>query len=122
MRRRVVLGILLASLVVAATSWAQDWSRRLAERGPATLVVGAVFTVASPPAILWGAVRGRPVRLAACRLGHGLKMLAASVVVLPAGLLVSPFHYRRLPSAWMDALVDSMQEDYCSRPLTSVLP
>jgi hypothetical protein len=27
-----------------------------------------------------------------------------------------------LPDAWMDGIVDAAQEDYCSRPLTSLLP
>jgi hypothetical protein len=101
---------------------APDTSRRLAERGPPTLVVGALFTLAAPPALLIAMVRGQPLRLAACRLEHGLIMVGASVVVLPTGLLLAPFHWQRLPGAWMDGVVDAVQEDYCSRPVTTVLP
>lgn len=97
-------------------------SQRLAERGPATLVVGTLFTLTSPPALFFGRLRGQPVQLHACRLGHGLKMLAAGSVLLPAGLLVAPFDYERLPDGWMDGVVDAFQEDYCTRPVGSIFP
>ena len=76
----------------------------------------------SPPSMLIGAVRGRSIRLQACRFGHGLKMVGSGAILLPAGLLVAPLHYRTLPAAWMDGVVDAAQEDYCSRPITSVFP
>ena len=118
---------LLAAIAVVGVAFctglaASDTSRRLAERGPPTLVVGMLFTVSAPPALLLGAVRGQPLRLAACRLEHGLIMVGASALVLPAGLLLAPLHWERLPGAWMDGVVDAVQEDYCSRPVSAVLP
>ena len=95
---------------------------RLAERGPATFVVGMMFTLASPFALARSAVTGGRMALHACRLGHGVKMLAAGALTLPAGLLVSPFDAKRLPDGWMDGVVDAFQEDYCTRPLASVYP
>jgi hypothetical protein len=122
MRPRFVLAP-LAALCLAGGSAADDAPLdRLAERGPTTLVVGTMFTVASPPAMLVGAARGTSVRLPACRLGHGVKMIAFGAVALPFGLLVSPFDLERLPDAWMDGVVDAMQEDYCTRPPGAVFP
>ena len=95
---------------------------RLAERGPATFVVGLAFTLASPLALVRGTVTGGRVALHACRLGHGVKMLAAGALTLPAGLLVSPFDAKHLPDGWMDGVVDAFQEDYCTRPLRAVYP
>lgn len=95
---------------------------RLAERGPSTAVVGTMFTLASPPAMLAGALRGRSVRLSACRFGHGVKMIAIGVPALPLGLLFAPFDVKRLPDAWMDGVVDAMQEDYCMRPPDALFP
>jgi hypothetical protein len=74
---------------------------RLAERGPSTLLVGTMFTISAPPALLVGAATGG---------------------FLPAGLLVAPFDWQRLPGAWMDGVVDAQQEDYCTRPFGAVLP
>lgn len=53
---------------------------------------------------------------------HGLKMIAAGALLLPAGLLLAPFDWQRLPAGWMDGVVDAFQEDYCTRPATTVLP
>ena len=113
---------IVAGLVSPTTARGATAAQRLSERGPSTLLVGTVFTLASPPSMIMGAVSNGPVLLHACRLGHGVKMLATSAVLLPAGLLVSPFNFNRLPAGWLDGLVDAMQEDYCSRPLISVYP
>ena len=96
--------------------------RRLAERGPPTFLVGGIFTLMSPPRIVVNGLRRRSIRLPACQLGHGVEMLVAGTVLLPAGLVLAPFVPQNLPGAWMDGLVDAMQEDYCTRPLASVLP
>ena len=118
--------LLVALLMVGATHCpalvSADTSRRLAERGPSALLVGALFTVSSPPSMLISAVRRQSTQLSGCRLMHGLTMLAASPVLVPAGLLMAPLHPRELPAAWFDGVVDAFQEDYCTRPLSSVLP
>jgi hypothetical protein len=111
--------VLLLGVPPAASSSA---SERLAQRGPPTLAVGTLFTVSSPFAMLAGAFRGGRVAVHACRFGHGLKMIVAGAVLLPAGLLAAPFHPEGLPGGWMDGVVDAFQEDYCTRPLTSVYP
>lgn len=116
------IAALVVGLALYAGAGASDLSRRLAERGPSTLLVGTLFTVISPPSLVVAAVRGQSLRQPACRFGHGLKMVAASVVVLPAGLALAPLHLRRLPGAWLDGLVDALQEDYCSRPIAAVFP
>lgn len=94
----------------------------LSERGPSTFLVGAVFTLASPVSLAVGAVTGGRVKIHACRFGHGLVMVPAGAVLLPLGLLASPFNARRLPDAWLDGAMESFEEDACSRPLTSVIP
>ena len=109
-------------LAVAPPARGETSFQRLAERGPATFVVGVMFTLASPFAMARGAVTDGRVALHACRLGHGVKMLAAGALTLPAGLLVAPFDAKRLPDGWMDGVVDAFQEDYCTRPLTSLYP
>jgi hypothetical protein len=109
-------------LAVARPAGAETSLQRLAERGPATFVVGLMFTLASPFALARGAVTNGRVALHACRLGHGVKMLAAGAVTLPAGLLVAPLDAKRLPDGWMDGVVDAFQEDYCTRPLGAVYP
>jgi len=117
----LVLALLACGVFTPAAS-ASSFVARLAERGPATFVVGMMFTLSSPVAMARGAVTGGRVALHACRLGHGVKMLAAGVLTLPAGLLVAPFDAKRLPDGWMDGVVDAFQEDYCTRPLTSLYP
>lgn len=97
-------------------------ARRVAERGPPTLLIGVAFTVSAPLGLMSRVARGRAPALPACRLGHGLKMTAAGALLLPAGLLLAPFHFGRLPAAWMDTAVDAAQEDYCTRPFMAVLP
>lgn len=121
-RRGVVVAALLACVAPASGASASSFVSRLAERGPATFVVGMMFTLSSPVAMARGAVTGGRVALHACRLGHGIKMLAAGALTLPAGLLVSPFDAKHLPDGWMDGVVDAFQEDYCTRPLTSLYP
>lgn len=118
----LVIAALVAALALYPGGASSDQSRRLAERGPSTLVVGALFAVTAPPALVIAAWRGQSLRLSACRLGHGLTMLGASAVVLPAGLILAPLHWRRLPGAWLDGVVDAVQEDYCTRPVTAILP
>jgi hypothetical protein len=117
-----VLGVATALVIAAAAVQGEASVRRLAERGPPTLVVGGLFTVASPPLLVAATLRGQSARLHACRLGHGLKMLVAGTVLLPAGLVLAPLAHEMLPGAWMDGLVDAFQEDYCTRPLTAVMP
>jgi hypothetical protein len=120
---RFVVAMALVAAVAALPSEAAatDATRRLAERGPSTLVVGTLFTVSSPLSLLLAAVRGG-ARVPACRLGHGVKMLVAGTLTAPVGLLLSPFYFRSVPAAWMDGVVDAMQEDYCSRPFAAILP
>jgi hypothetical protein len=118
----LVIAALVAGLALYPGVATSDLSRRLAERGPSTLIVGALFAVSAPPALLIEALRGQSLRLSACRLGHGLTMLGASAVVLPASLILAPLYWRHLPGAWLDGVVDAVQEDYCTRPLTAVLP
>lgn len=122
MRRRVLPGLLLAALLAAPASSVASTTQRLAEGGPSTFAVGLAFTLMSPFKLAWGAVSGGRVALHACRFGHGLKMLGAGAVLLPAGLVVAPFEAGRLPDAWMDGVVDAFQEDYCTRPPRSILP
>ncbi len=117
----IVAGFLAWSALPPAAA-ASSFVSRLAERGPATFVVGAMFTLASPFAMARSALTGGRVALHACRLGHGVKMLAAGTLTLPAGLLASPFDAQRLPDGWMDGVVDAFQEDYCTRPIASVYP
>ena len=119
--RRLLVAVVLA-VTTAVSAAGSTSSERLAERGPATLVVGTIFTLTSPPALFLGRVRGQPVALHACRFGHGVKMLAAGAALLPAALLAAPFDYHRLPDGWMDGVVDAFQEDYCTRPVGSILP
>ena len=109
-------------LVLNSPAAAADLSRRLAERGPATLLVGTVFTLSATPALALGALQRKALHLPACRLGHGVKMVVAGAVVAPAGFLLSPMDYNRLPDAWLDGLGDAFQEDYCTRPFDAVLP
>jgi hypothetical protein len=122
MRRRLPPALLAALSLACGSASAATQLDRLVERGPPTVVVGTLFVLGSPPAMLAGALRGRSVRLPACRFGHGMKMVAVGAVALPFGLLVSPFHLGRLPDAWMDAVVDAVQEDYCARPPGAVFP
>src|SRR5438309_615217 len=107
----VVVIVAVTALAFFPGVAASDTVRRLAERGPPTLIVGTLFALGSPPALLLAVVRGHPLRLSACRLGHGLKMIGASAVVLPAGLLLAPLAWQRLPGAWLDGVVDAVQED-----------
>ena len=117
-----VLAVGVAVVVLTTAVRGHAAVQRVAERGPAALIVGGIFTIASPPVILVNAVRRQSVRLQACRFGHGVKMLIAGTVLLPAGLVLSPFDLGGVPGGWMDGIVDAMQEDYCTRPLASVLP
>jgi hypothetical protein len=116
-----VVTIVTCVLVAAGTAQASVVTR-IAERGPATFLVGTGFTLISPISAMASAVRGQSAALPLCRFGHGLKMVAAGAVLLPTGLLLIPFDLDRLPSAWLDGIVDSQQEDYCTRPFTAVLP
>lgn len=118
----VRIGVVAALVALGTAVRGEATMRRVAERGPATLVVGGAFTAASPPLMLLALARGGNVGLQACRLGHGVKMLAAGVVLLPAGLALAPLERGNLPDAWLDGIVDAFQEDYCTRPLTAVLP
>jgi len=118
----LLIAVVVAALALYRGAASSDLSRRLAERGPSALLVGTLFAVSAPPALVIEAVRGQSLRLSACRLEHGLAMLGASVVVLPAGLILAPLHWQRLPGTWLDGVVDAVQEDYCTRPLTAVLP
>jgi aryl-alcohol dehydrogenase-like predicted oxidoreductase len=125
--KRMVVRLVVAAVLVAtvaalpAKGVAAEFTQRLAERGPSTLAVGTLFTVASPLSLLLAPVRGG-ARQSACRLGHGAKMLVAGALAAPVGLLLSPFYFRSVPAAWMDGVVDAMQEDYCSRPCGAILP
>lgn len=114
--------VLAVVFLIPCPSGALTRTQRLAERGPSTLVVGTIFTLSSPPSFLAAAVTDRPLGLHACRFGHGVKMIGAGAIPLPAGLVAAPFDRRRLPAGWMDGVVDAFQEDYCTRPATSVLP
>ncbi len=120
--RALVVAALLTSVVSCQTVTGGDVARRVAERGPSALIVGAIFLIASPPGAAISAYRRQPVDLQLCRLGHGLEMIAASVVTVPAGVVLAPFYWRSIPGSWLDGVVDAFQEDYCTRPVTSVLP
>ena len=119
---RRALATLAAVLLVATPASASTGIERLSERGPPAFAVGLLFTLASPFAMAYGAATGGRVALHACRLGHGVKMLAGGVVLLPAGLLASPFHLEAVPGGWMDGMVEAFQEDTCTRPLGSFYP
>ena len=118
----LAVAALLTTVVSCQAVPGSDVARRVAERGPSALIVGAIFLIASPPGVAIGAYRGQPVDLQLCRLGHGLEMIAASVVTVPAGVVLAPFYWRSIPASWLDGIVDAFQEDYCTRPVTSVLP
>jgi hypothetical protein len=112
----------LIACVVAAGAAHAGIVERLSERGPTTPVVGALFALTAPIGAVVSASSGASPRLAGCRFGHGLKMLATGAVILPVGLVLAPFNLGRIPAGWMDGVVDAFQEDYCSRPAASLLP
>jgi hypothetical protein len=122
MLQRSLVLLALASLLAAPAAQADSAARKLAHRGPSTFAVGLAFTVLSPFKLAWDAATGGRPKLQACRFGHGVKMLVGGAVLLPAGLLVSPFQAEGLPDAWMDGVIDAYQEDYCARPVGSILP
>lgn len=122
MLRRSLVFLALASLLAAPAAQADSAARKLAQRGPSTFAVGLAFTVLSPFKLAWDAATGGRPKLQACRFGHGVKMLVGGAVLLPAGLLVSPFQAEGLPDAWMDGVIDAYQEDYCLRPAGAILP
>ncbi len=122
MVRRSLVFLALASLLAAPAAQADSAARKLAQRGPSTFAVGLAFTVLSPFKLAWDAATGGRPKLQACRFGHGVKMLVGGAVLLPAGLLVSPFQAEGLPDAWMDGVIDAYQEDYCLRPAGAILP
>jgi hypothetical protein len=120
--KRWSLCLALPAVLLAAPTRASTAVERLSERGPATFAVGTMFTLAAPPALLIGAATGGRVGIHACRFGHGLKMLAAGTVLLPVGLLAAPFNRDGVPHGWLDGVVESVQEDYCTRPLGAFYP
>ncbi len=122
MLRRGVILLALASFLVAPAAQADSAARKLAHRGPSTFAVGLAFTLLSPFKLVWDAATGGRPKLQACRFGHGVKMLVGGAVLLPTGLLVSPFETEGLPDAWMDGVIDAYQEDYCLRPAGAILP
>jgi hypothetical protein len=122
MARHGLIALTLAALLAAPAAHADSAARKLAHRGPSTFAVGLAFTVLSPFKLVWDAASGGRPKLQACRFGHGVKMLVGGALLLPAGLLVSPFEAEGLPDAWMDGVVEAYQEDYCSRPIDSILP
>jgi len=116
---------LLAVLVLCSpppAAMADPALERVAERGPATLVIGASFVVLSLVNLPIGTLIGGDPSLDACRLGHGAMMTAAGVVLLPAGLLAAPFHPAGAATGFADSFAEAFQEDTCSRPYSSVLP
>jgi hypothetical protein len=112
------LGLLLALPLPAYASNTE----KLAHRGPSTFAVGLAFTIGAPFKLVWDAATGGRPKLQACRFGHGVKMLVGGALLLPAGLLVSPFEAEGLPDAWMDGIVEAYQEDYCLRPIGTMYP
>ncbi len=120
---RCAAAALLCALLLPAPAAAQlSATEKLAQRGPSTFAVGLAFTVGAPFKLLWDAATGGRPKLQACRFGHGVKMLVGGAVLLPAGLVVSPFEAQGLPDAWLDGIVEAYQEDYCLRPVATIYP
>lgn len=94
----------------------------VAERGPATFVIGATFVLMNLVTLPIDAASGGDTKLGACRLGHGAKMTAAGLVLLPAGLLAAPFYPASAATGFADSFAEAFQEDTCTRPLGSVMP
>ncbi len=115
-----MVGLALCAATVAGAS--ESTLAKLAERGPGTLLVGALFTLTSPPAALVSPLTGGDPVNHACRIGHGVKMLAAGIALAPAGLLATPANPSGTTSGWVDSLTDAFQEDYCTRPFSSIYP
>ena len=122
MLRNTSTGLVLALLLTAPAAASASGTQKLAHRGPTTFAVGLAFTLGAPFKLLWDAATGGRPKLQACRFGHGVKMLAGGALLLPAGLLVSPFETEGLPDAWMDGVIEAYQEDYCLRPVGTLYP
>jgi hypothetical protein len=79
-------------------------------------LLAAIVLCFPPPAI------GGDTRLGRCKLGHGAKMTAAGVLLLPAGLLVAPFYPATAATGFADSFAEAFQEDTCTRPFGSMMP
>ncbi len=116
---------LLALIVLCfppATARSAPVLERVAERGPATFVIGATFVVMSLVTLPIDAATGGDTSLATCRLAHGAKMTAAGAILLPVGLVASPFHPTGAATGFADSFAEAFQEDTCSRPFSTILP
>ena len=124
MRTTLVLfaSLWMSPIALGNASAADSVLRQLAERGPGTLLVGALFTLSAPPAALLTPITGGDAANHACRLGHGVKMFGAGLVLAPAGILASPANLSGAAGGWVDSLTDALQEDYCTRPISTVYP
>ncbi len=123
--RSLVRAYLLATIVLCfppPSACGASAIERVAERGPATFVIGATFVVMSLVAWPIETMAGGDGALAACRLRHGAKMTVAGTVLLPVGLVAAPLHPARAATGFADSFAEAFQEDTCSRPFSSILP
>lgn len=119
------IALLLLALVELSSPSVRAYGasvERIAERGPATFVVGTAFVFTSLVTLPIEAATGGDTALATCRLGHGAKMAVAGTVLLPAGLLAAPLHPSKAATGFADSLAEAFQEDTCSRPVDVILP
>ena len=120
--RAIVAAAVVAAFASSRAEAASDTIDRVAERGPATFLIGTLFTATAPPAAAIDLATGHVPRHQGCRFLHGVKMIGAGVVLLPLGILASPANPSGALVGWVDALPDARQEDYCTRPAGSIMP
>lgn len=122
--KTILRGYLLLAMILCFPPPAAhaDVVERVAERGPATFVIGTSFLLMSLVTLPIRAVSGDDTALATCRLGHGVKMTTAGVALLPAGLLAAPFYPAKAATGFADSFAEAFQEDTCSRPVSAILP
>lgn len=117
--RIAVLALLLVLLPRIACATTVE---EVAQRGPATFVIGTTFVLMSLATWPIAAATGDDTSLAKCRLGHGAKMATAGVALLPAGLVAAPFYPTQAATGFADSFAEAFQEDTCTRPVSAILP